>query len=1163
MSPVSYFPPPAQQLGTSDSIQCGIAPVFSMLGVGASGLSWRVFLLVSVVSLLWAGPSSAQAEPAEQSEEDDVANSEGSSSSEESDAVESEKPAEGEKDDSSEAQGTQKTTSGEGETSAATAEVAHVHVILFIGQEPLNGADVLLLSGSDQPRQTSQVGSAILIESEAGKFALRARVPRDKLPAAPPGDGPLEIALETIELVLGETVEVIATLAPDGTVESVDVQSVAQSVQDARATEAKAVDGDLPTGTISGKVLDSEKQLPVEGARVFVRGSSVEATTDAQGAFTIDLPEGSWAISVIHPDYTTTTQPEIAVVADQASDATFELLPASTVLEDFVITVPHVEGSVASVLSERRESASMSDAISAEDISKSGAGDAAGAAQRVVGVTIVDGKFVYVRGLGERYTNALLNGSPMPSPEPDKATVPLDLLPTQVIRSIDIAKTSTPDFPADFAGGSVRIETITVPEEPIFGISLKAGYNTQSTFRERAAFQRSRTDLFGFDSGMRALPESTPDYVVRRGAEKPDGERVLDDEIREIGRDFNSVMVPKNTRNWPDLGGSVIAGRGWDLAKDLRLGTLASFTYNREQTLQEETIRTFNAAGQGEPARTWVEGKSTSATDSVQWGAFGSLALEYKEDHKISLIGLRSQIADDNTRLMNLFKANNESDYITIRNGYTSRSLEFAQLRGQHTFPVLYDGALDWRATLGRALLDRPDTRDTVYFKPRNSDTWAYSAGPDSGRHFFAEMVERATSLYGDWTQPIVKGDLEKKLKFGGGANSKARVFQARRFSYSVSGSDGVCGTEFDLSCPEELFTNSNLEDGVLTFQENTQENDAYQARSDVYAGYAMLDFKLLKPLRVIGGARMEATDQVISGYNQYDPDDREGIEDIEFKTTNWLPSFSVVYTAADWIEFRAAGSKTVARPQLRELAPFQFQDYFGGATVNGNPDLRLTKVTNADLRVDVFPSPAEVISLSVFAKDFVDPIEPTLLPSNGDPFQSFQNAKGAFLYGTEVEARKSLKFLSDSLEYFGVMGNLTLATSTIRLEQTGGSENGRGYITTTERPMVNQAPYVVNLALDFEIPSETQARLLYNVSGRQIVAIGTEGLPDQYQQPVHSLDFTFSQRLAEHWRLGASVKNILNSRFMVTQGKEREEDAVTLAYRKGVSFGVKIGYSL
>lgn len=1036
-------------------------------------------------------------------------------------------------------------------------------MIVFIGDDPVEGAELRLSGPDGGSARTDAVGSASLVASESGEYEILASVSRGKLPDAPAGQGAWKVPLHRVQLVAGETVEIIATLSRDGSVESIDAEAVAGSVQEAREAEALAADQDLPTSFVEGKVLDSESKQPVEGARVFVRGSDAEAVTDSQGVFTLELPVGSWAISAIHPDYTTMTEPEVLVEADKPGQVSFSLLPASTVLEDFVITAPHVEGSVASVLSERRESASMSDAISAEDISKSGAGDAAGAAQRVVGVTVVDGKFVYVRGLGERYTNALLNGSPLPSPEPDKATVPLDLLPTQVIRSIDIAKTSTPDFPADFAGGSVRIETITVPEDPILAIKLKGGYNSQSTFRERAAFPQSGTDFLGFDSGMRALPDSAPDYEIRRGVRKPDGERVTDEEIRELGRDFNSVMVPTQRRNLPNLGGSAIWGRGWDLGDAVRLGTLASFTYDREHSLREETIREFNPAGLGERPLTWVDGKSVSATDSVTWGAFGSLALAFLENHEISLIGLRSQIADDNTRLLDLYLTNNDADHKTIRNSYTSRSLEFSQLRGQHTFPVLFDGHLDWRLTLARALLDQPDMRDTVYFKNTTGTTWAYAAGSDSGRHFFADMVENAKSAFADYTQPIVQGDLEKKLKFGGGVNGKERLFKTRRFNYAASGPDILCGEEFQFSCVEELFTDSNLEDGVLTFSEQTRTTDAYEARSQVYAGYGMLDFKLFEPFRVIGGVRVEHTDQFVAAYNQFDPEDRDEDDEAEFNSTDWLPSLSLVYTAADWIEFRGAASRTVARPQLREIAPFQFADYFGGVLVNGNTELSLTRVTNYDLRVDVFPSPAEVISLSGFIKEFVDPIEPILLPSGTQAIQTFQNQKGAFLYGIELEARKGLGFLTEALNYFAVMGNLTLANSQIDLNQTGGDASGRIlFITNTERRMVNQAPYVVNLALDFEIPNQTQARLLFNVSGKQVVRIGTEGLDDQYQHARPSLDFTFSQRLADHWRLGGSVKNMLNSRFVVTQGEELDESLVTYDYRSGVSAGLSIGYS-
>lgn len=936
-----------------------------------------------------------------------------------------------------------------------------------------------------------------------------------------------------------------------------------QGTGEVRAQQDPASDGRLAMGTLRGRTVDAVSRQPVVGARVFVRGINSEGVSDAEGRFFLELPQGSWSVSVVHPEYTTATQLELTVTSELPRVIEFRLVPGSST-EDFVILVPQVEGSVASAIQGRRESAAMSDAVSAEDISKSGAGDAAGAAQRVVGVTIVDGKFVYVRGLGERYTNSLLNGSPMPSPEPDKATVPLDLLPTQVIKSIDISKTSTADFPADFAGGSVRIETITVPEDPIFGISLKTGYNSQATFRKRPAFPASSTDFLGFDDGMRHLPDSAPsDYILRRGERKANNERVTREEVADAAKEFNTPMSPHEKRNLPDLGGSIIWGRSFPLGEQAKLGTLASLTYSRKPSLRQEIIREFRPRVGDLVAG--IDGEATTATDTVRWGAFGSVALAFLKNHEISLIGLRSQIADDRTRHFAFFHTNNDGNYETIRNEYTSRSLDFTQLRGKHTFPVTRNTQLDWRLSLGRALLARPDTRDVVYFRGGSSENFSLAPGTESGRHFYADMVENSRAAYVDLTQPIVEGDLEKKFKVGGGINHRDRLFKARRFSFSSTDSAaGVCGPAFEFSCAEDLFTDDNIDSGVLVLQEDTRVTDAYSARADVLAGYAMADFKLLKPLRLIGGVRVEKADQVVGIYNQFDPEDDEGLDEGRFESIDILPSAALVYGVTEWFELRAAGSRTVARPQLREMGPFQFSDYFGGVLVNGNPDLVHTKILNADLRADVFPSRSEVISFSLFMKDFVDPIEPVLQPASTQAIQSYANARGAFLYGVELEARKDLDFISPMLENFGVMGNLTLATSKIDIEQTGLDESGEvGFITTTERPMVNQAPYVVNLALDFEIPEKTQMRLLYNVSGKQIVAIGTSGLSDAYLQPRHTLDFTFSQPLTERLKLGGSVSNILNSLYLVTQGKERDKENITYGYRTGVSVGVSLGYSL
>jgi outer membrane receptor protein involved in Fe transport len=269
------------------------------------------------------------------------------------------------------------------------------------------------------------------------------------------------------------------------------------------------------------------------------------------------------------------------------------------------------------------------------------------------------------------------------------------------------------------------------------------------------------------------------------------------------------------------------------------------------------------------------------------------------------------------------------------------------------------------------------------------------------------------------------------------------------------------------------------------------------------------------------------------------------------------------VYAFGDSLELRAAVSRTLARPQLREIAPFTFADYFGGAVVSGNKDLTLTNITNGDLRLDFFASPQEVISFSVFAKDFEAPIEPVLQPSGSSNILTYQNAKGAFLVGAEVEARKSLDFVTEHLEDFSIMGNLTLATSEIRLDQTGGDQSGVGFITNTDRPMVNQAPWVVNVALDYSGPTNTQLRLLYNVAGKQIVQVGTLGLDDSYAQPRHVVDFTAAQNIGDHLQVKLSAENIFNVPYVVTQGPENVEDRVVNRYTNGTVLSLSLGARL
>ena len=1065
---------------------------------------------------------------------------------------------------------------GSGPAPARRQEATKLHLLVFVGALPAAGVSVALLDTGAAAR-TNENGSAELAiatqepqEERASRRAARVEltVPRELVPDAP-GSGPFQLELGRIGLVEGQTAEIVATLRTDGTVESFLVEG-------AEANEAEEDHEEAPgepsraLGRLTGVVRALETKTPVVGAKVYARGAPVEAATDDQGRFQLELPEGSWDLSIIHTDYSTESRSEVVVEAARVQEIELELAPGSVALDDFVVTAPHIEGSVAAYMDERRESASLTDAITSEDISRTPAGDAAGAAQRVVGVTIVDGRFVYVRGLGERYTNALVNGSTLPSPEPDRATVPLDLFPTQTIRSIDIAKTFTPDMPADFAGGSVRIETITVPERLLFNFSLKAGWNSQATFRNRLSYEGGSTDWLGIDDGHRALPDEVPrDYALAPGQRTPEGDRIGRGDIDGLGRRFDNPMNTTQEFTPPNHGGTVMLGDGWDLGNGARLGAVGALTYGRKYTVRDEIIREFTPTGDGgsEELSVWIDARRRVGRESVRWGAFGTVGLELGEHHEISLLAMRSQLADDTASLFRGYLRNNDGDVGNSRLDFTSRTLDFAQLRGVHAFPELHDAELDWRLSLAKASMNQPDMRDAVYFRGAQSANFAFLGGATSGRHFYADMDENAQAVFVDWTQPIRRGELPTKVKLGGAVNTRDRIFGARRFSFRTArGADGgvfTCGAEFDPDrCPAELFAPDNLGGSPLELLEDTNlKSDAYSAETGIYAGYLMGDSQLTEQLRVIGGARVESTRIFLAPYDQFGRRELDG-DRAELESVDVLPSLSVVYALSESLELRGAVSRTLARPQLRELASFTFQDYYGGALVAGDPDLKLTKVLNADLRADYFPSPQEVVSISAFAKDFSDPLEPVLEPSSSLNFLRYRNARGAFLIGVELEARKSLEFIDEVLKNFSLMGNLTLTTSRIRLDQTGADATGFGFLTNTERAMVNQAPYVVNIALDYAGPSETNVRLLYNTTGKRIVRVGTAGLDDYYLQPQHQVDLNVAREVGGGIQIGFSAENILNAQYLVTQGRERRQDRATHSYRNGVVLSLSAGYS-
>jgi hypothetical protein len=893
-------------------------------------------------------------------------------------------------------------------------------------------------------------------------------------------------------------------------------------------------------GAIAGQVTDTKLGEPVIEAVVQVVGRRESAVTDLDGRFRLELPPGAYTLRVSYELYRPSRAENVEVSSGAITPLDFELVPDEDAVQEVVVEEEADRSSSEGLALARKREATVSDRLGRAEIART---PDRNAAQRVVGATIVGGRFVFVRGLGERYTNALLDGTPLPSPEPDRQTVPLDLFPALVLDSVTITKQFSPDMPGDFAGGSVRIDTRDFPRETLLQLSLSSGYTAGTTFQDRLSTRASGTDWLGFDSGLRKLPQTFP--RDRIDANVNEDARVF------WARQINSYMSTVRKTSPPNHGVSAVVGDSFKIGQESKIGAVAAASYGRSYQIRKLQVDNYRpervGGGPLVPVRTdHVAGEQ--GIDTVRWGAFGAVSLGIGRDHELTLAGLRSQHADNLASELEGYFESVTAEQRLIHLEYVSRGLTFGKLGGNHRFSKLGGGSLDWHASLARAIRVQPDTRDTVYqpTDPLAGEEAGYQFAPGtfSGSHFYSGQDERTVSHGLDYTQPIVDGKrLTAKAKVGGLANLRAREFGARRFvlepvrvpgaAYQASAS---CGGAWQAQCPDQLFHPALIGPDGLMVRENTLQFDSYSAGLDVLAGYAMADVELWKRVRMVGGARLEVTKQRFTAYDPFDP---EGTTiQAEIAARDVLPALSVVFFASPRSNTRFGLTRTLARPQLREITPFLSSSYDTGLgipgvdpQVQGNPDLELTKITNLDLRFEHFPTLREVLAFSVFYKHFVRPIEEVIVPGSAAGIASYENADGADLIGVELEARQALGKWSPVLDPFTAIVNLTLAHSNVNL----GDKSGAA--TNPSRPMSYQSPYIVNVALDYANEGiGSTVRLLYNVSGPRITRVGRNGLPDTYEQPRQLMDASVAQRLSKRFELKATGQNLFGSDVVLAQ---------------------------
>ena len=1016
--------------------------------------------------------------------------------------------------------------------------------MVFAGSRMIlvEGAHVAIPDGASG--QTDQRGS-VFLPAAAGKYALRIEIPLSQLPEHPTGTTAQIVGqIPEVPVVAGDVTRVLAMLTDAGKLRF-DVRVPEEPVPaEAAAVPAGGVEarastgGSGPVGTVAG-VVSAEDGAPVHDAKVFVQGLVDEARSDENGHFSLSLPEGTYSLSVVHADYTGMSLDGVQVAVGATNEISVVLESAPAEMEDFVVKGLRIRGAVATMMEERREAAGVTDSIGVDDIRKSPDGTASAATRRMVGATVVGGQFLFVRGLGGRYSNVRLNGVPLPSTDPDLPGFQLDLFPASLLSSLTIAKTFTPDIPGDFAGGSMNIATRDFPQHFDFGVSLQIGSDTQTIGRKAPSYAGGNTDFLGFDDGARQLPDAVPREQVTLGRR---GNGLEADEVNAIGRSFPNHWEPKPTTALPNLSIGLSLGNTTKVA-DHRLGYLFTLGYRYAWVRYDEVITNVQPQNNPETGKKEVAQKDRLqrevGAESAQIGALGTVSYELAKGHDLTAVSVLTQTGDDKTSLVSGTTAAEGRPVKTTQFAFVERQLFFNQLLGKHDLSsVLFD----WQLNVAHIKRGQPDLRNLLYAAVPGGE---YQYTNDSAERVYTDLAQTDFGGGANLTIPIDAS----RLRAGYLGRNADQDFSARRFRNFFRGTNEERSLE-----PEVLFAPSNS--GTLwQLSEQTRDTDGYTAGQQLHAGYGLADLALTDWLRVTGGARIEYFKQTIDVEPPISLSDSGAADDLDERhteraDTDVLPAGSAIFNLSDSMSIRLAYGGTVARPLVREQSPFLNQDFVRRRTVTGNPDLRRTYINNFDVRWEAFPSKTEVLAASVFYKIFADPIEAVVQDANGN--LSFQNIESARNYGFELEARMSLARIADGLAEFTAQANFALIRSRIEL-----SGPQRMTATSKQRPMAGQSPYVANLSLGYS-PAATPLSLnvFYNVYGPRIAEVGILGLPDVYEQPFHSLDVTASYQLGDHWTIGLSATNLLFQKLVLDQGGF---DFSSIS--KGASFALRLGF--
>jgi len=903
-------------------------------------------------------------------------------------------------------------------------------------------------------------------------------------------------------------------------------------------------------GIIKGVVTDKSNSETLIGATVQLDGTTTGTTTDINGNYVIpDLKPGNYKLRISYVSYATRTIENVEVESGKETAVNIELEGNLVSLGDINVVAIRRTNTEISMITDIKASQFVSTGISGQQISKTLDKDASEVVRRVPGITIMDNRFLIVRGLSQRYNNVWLNNSATPSAEADVKAFSFDIIPSSMIENIMIFKSPAAELPADFSGGFVRISTKNLPEKNGAFFSYGTGFSENTTFGDFYKPVPGSTDWLGFDDGSRALPDDMPghlnDYEL---ATNP----AIKEKITLLGRELNNDWSALRASAFPDQKFLAGLNRKFNIGKHT-MGNITAVTYSN--SISSEKIKNTDYS---------IYDYSTDQPSFLNQ----FLDQQYSNSARIAVMNNTSLYLGKGTRLefRNLFNQSGTSRYIKrtgrewYNNGryimseelrYLSRSIYTGQLAGEHSFG---EGKtkVDWILGYAASNKNEPDTKRYRFLRDETDPEkymllFSDQADLSSQSRMWINLNENTMSASLNFTRQLIMGGFQPEIKAGFYYENKERSFHARNFGYAKGSSESTFGQTW---LPvDQIFTdeNINLTSGIK-LTEVTALSDSYTAANNQIAGYLSTRVPIGEKVNFYAGLRVEKNRQTLSSYKQ-----ASSIRvNVDRDTINLFPSANMTYNFSEKSLVRAAYGMTINRPEFREIAPFYYVDFEQNAGIYGAPGIKQAYIHNFDLRYEYYPAPGETFNIGMFYKKFFNPIEQIILGNNPTQY-SFENVESAYSAGIEAELRKSLEFVP-GLQNFMVVLNSTFIKSRVTFPD--GS-------LSRDRSLEGQSPYIVNAGIYYQGEKNgLMISMLYNIIGKRIIAVGRpspnewEDIPDIYEMPRNIIDLTVSKTIGKRFEIKGGIKDLLNEKAEYMQSVNALVDMST--YTKGAESGIK-----